>query len=53
MLLLRLDTMLSGCQRKMYMIKAQVRLAKTGHAFSLIFVRDSGVISDESGCILG
>lgn len=44
MLLLRLETRVSGYQRKMYMTKAQLRLAKTGHALFLIWARDSGVI---------
>jgi hypothetical protein len=32
-LLLKLGWMLSGCHRKMYMTKAQLRLAKAGQAF--------------------
>lgn len=53
MLLRRLDARVSGYQRKMYMTEAQVILAKTGQALSVIFVRASGVIRDESGCMLG
>lgn len=36
MLLLRLEIRVSGYQRKMYMTKAQLRLAKTGHALLVI-----------------
>lgn len=53
MLLFRLDTRLSGCQRNIYMTSAQERLAKTGQAFSDIFDRTSGVIRDERGCMSG
>jgi len=53
MLLRRLDARVSGYQRKMYMTKAQVMLAKTGHALFVIWVRDSGVIREERGCMLG
>lgn len=53
MLLRRLDTMVSGYQRKIYMTKAQERLAKAGHAFSDSLDRASGVIKDERGCMLG
>lgn len=41
MLLLKLGCMLSGCHLKMNMTKAQLRLAKTGQAFTLIFSRSS------------
>lgn len=47
MLLLKLGCMLSGCHRKMNMTKAQLRLAKTGHALALIFSRISG----ERSCV--
>jgi hypothetical protein len=39
MLLRKLGCMLSGCHLKMNMTKAQLRLAKTGQAFALIFSR--------------
>lgn len=53
MLLRRLDTRVSGYQRKMYMTKAQVKLAKTGQALSVIEARASGVMREERGCMLG
>lgn len=37
MLLLKLGWMLSGCHLKMYMTKAQLRLANTGQACCRIF----------------
>lgn len=36
MLLLRLDMRVSGYQRKIYMTRAQLRLAKAGHAWLVI-----------------
>ena len=53
MLLRRLDISVSGYQRKMYMTNAQLRLAKTGHAFFWISDRDSGVMREEKGCMPG
>jgi len=41
-LLLKLDWMLSGCHLKMYMTKAQVKLANTGQALFSIFAFNSG-----------
>jgi hypothetical protein len=52
-LLRRLEARVSGYQRKIYMTDAQVILAKTGQALSVIFVRASGVMREESGCMLG
>jgi hypothetical protein len=46
-LLLKLGCMLSGCHLKMNITKAQLRLAKTGHAFAFIFSRISG----ERSCV--
>jgi hypothetical protein len=46
-LLLKLGCMLSGCHLKINITKAQLRLAKTGHAFALIFSRISG----ERSCV--
>ena len=46
-LLLKLGCMLSGCHLKMYITKAQLRLAKTGQAFAFIFSRISG----ERSCV--
>lgn len=45
--------MLSGCQRKIYMTIAQLKLAKHGHAASLMFSRAFGVMRNDSGCWLG
>jgi hypothetical protein len=45
--------MVSGCQRKTYITAAQLKLAKAGQALSLIRVRASGVMSEESGCMFG
>lgn len=53
MLLRRLDMRVSGYQRKIYMTKAQLREANTGQALFSICVRDSGVMREEKGCILG
>lgn len=53
MLLRRLDARVSGYQRKMYMTNAQVRLAKAGQAWSVIWARDSGVMREEKGFMLG
>jgi hypothetical protein len=53
MLLLKLDISVSGCQRKMYITSAQLRLANTGQALASILARDSGVIKEERGCIFG
>ena len=47
MLLRKLGCMLSGCHLKMNMTKAQLRLAKTGQAFALIFSRSWG----ERSCV--
>jgi hypothetical protein len=41
-LLLKLDCMLSGCHLKIYMTKAQLRLANTGQALCSIFAFNSG-----------
>ena len=46
-LLLKLGCMLSGRHLKMYMTKAQLRLANTGHAFAFILSR----ISRERSCV--
>ena len=53
MLLRRLDTRVSGYQRKMYMTNAQVKLAKAGQALSVMVARASGVMRDERGCMPG
>ena len=42
MLLLKLGWIVSECQRKMYITKAQLRLANTGQACSRIFALVSG-----------
>jgi hypothetical protein len=42
-LLLKLGWMLSGCHRKIYITKAQLRLAKTGQAFRSIIAFVSGL----------
>jgi hypothetical protein len=42
MLLLKLGWTVSGCHRNMYITKAQLRLAKTGQAFAVIFSRADG-----------
>lgn len=52
-LLLKLDINVSGCHRKIYMTKAHVKLANTGQALLSILDLASGVIDDESGCMLG
>lgn len=41
-LLLKLDWMLSGCHRKIYMTKAQLSVANTGQAFSSILIFSFG-----------
>ena len=41
MLLRKLGWMVSGYHLKIYITNAQLRLAKTGHALALIFVRVS------------
>lgn len=43
-LLRKLEANVSGYQRKIYMTKAHVKLAKTGQALFVIFSRVSGVI---------
>jgi hypothetical protein len=47
MLLLKLDWMLSGCHLKMYMTNAQLKLAKTGHAFFWTMA----LVSGDSLCV--
>jgi hypothetical protein len=52
-LLFKLRWIDSGCQRKIYMTKAQLKLAKKGHAFALMCARAVGVISEDRGFTLG
>jgi hypothetical protein len=52
-LLRKLEAKVSGYHRKIYMTKAQVILANTGQALSVILVRASGVMREERGCMLG
>ena len=53
MLFLRLETTVSGYQRKRYMTNAQLKLANTGHALSEILARASLETIPDSGSIPG